>query len=102
MICFLNIIFYIYFYTFWDKLNETVRIINLTISGVAEVAYILTFLWNPGLPTQAMNVNYFETNKEKLKITNYRICKTCQIIMNMDVYTEHCDDCNVCIEGKIK
>jgi hypothetical protein len=102
MICFLNIVFYLYFYTFWNILNETVRLINLAISCVAEIAYILTFLWNPGLPSQAMNVSYFEANKEKIALKNYRICKVCQVVMNMDEYTEHCDDCGVCIEGKNK
>jgi hypothetical protein len=75
--------------------------IGIGMGAIAELSYILVFLWNPGLPPQSMNLTYFESNQEKLKIKDFRICKICQVVMNMDEYTYHCDDCDVCIEGII-
>ena len=33
------------------------------------------------------------------KLQNYRICVECNVIMNLDEGTSHCDECNVCVEG---
>lgn len=52
---------------------------------------------NPGVPGKDMWMENFDS--EKTNITNYRICPICQIIMNINENTEHCPDCNVCIEG---
>jgi len=34
------------------------------------------------------------------KLKNFRICVECNAIMNLDEGTSHCEECNVCIEGK--
>jgi hypothetical protein len=99
MIIVLNVVFYIYFVSFWNKLHDIVKYIIFTMSVIAEISYILTFLWNPGIPPQTMNISYFEKNKDKLKIKKHMICKICQVVMNLDEYTEHCEDCDMCIEG---
>jgi len=35
------------------------------------------------------------------KIANYRICTVCKIVMNLDENVEHCEECNVCVEGNM-
>ncbi len=64
-------------------------------------AYSYTVLINPGLVKQEMNIKHFSSPTNKIKIKNYRVCNICQVVMNMDNYTTHCDDCGVCIEGNI-
>jgi hypothetical protein len=54
-------------------------------------------LINPGLPKKEMNLKY---SVKDLNIKNFRICPICNVIMNLDDNTSHCEDCNVCIEGK--
>ncbi len=60
-------------------------------------SYCLTVLVNPGLPKKETNLKY---TVNKVSFKNFRICGVCNVIMNIDENTTHCDDCNVCIEGK--
>ena len=61
-------------------------------------SYSYTALINPGIPKNCLDID--GDLKESLKdIKNFRICKVCNVIMNKDQNTMHCDDCNACIEG---
>ena len=59
-------------------------------------SYTLTALINPGLPKKELNLKYCNRG---IPLKNFRICNVCNLIMNMDEMTSHCEDCNVCIEG---
>jgi hypothetical protein len=60
------------------------------------ISYILTALINPGLPKKEMNLKYMV---KSVPFKNFRICGVCNVVMNIDENTSHCDDCNICIEG---
>ncbi len=36
---------------------------------------------------------------EKTRIENYRICKKCNAVIDIDKGVEHCYDCDICIIG---
>jgi hypothetical protein len=59
-------------------------------------AYILTAFVNPGLPKKNLSLKYCNSVDYK----NFRVCGICNTIMNLDEGTSHCEDCNVCVEGK--
>ena len=70
-------------------------------------SYTYTFLKNPGIPTNKWNnsenqdieLNKIEKNK-KNKHLGYQFCNKCHIYVNVNNNVSHCEDCNVCIEGK--
>jgi hypothetical protein len=74
--------------------------IGILVWLVQISSYSYTVLVNPGVVKQDMNFRLFSSSSQNLKIKNYRICSTCEVIMNLDDHTSHCDDCGVCIEGK--
>jgi hypothetical protein len=65
------------------------------------ISYSYTVLINPGVVKREMSIKLFHSSTYKLSIKNYRVCSICQVVMNMDEQTAHCDDCGVCIEGSI-
>jgi hypothetical protein len=90
-----------YFYSLWGMLQGTVRTIILLIWIIQSSSYVYTAISNPGIPKREMNFYLKELQpRDGLKTANFRICSVCNFIMNLDENTEHCDDCNVCIEGK--
>lgn len=94
---FVGVVSFLYFYCLWAVLNFYVKISGLFILSILLGAYLFTVMINPGLPSRELWLENF--NPEKIETTNYRICEKCQLIMNLDKQTEHCHDCNVCIEG---
>ncbi len=63
---------------------------------IQTTAYLTTVLINPGLPKKEMYLKY---QIKSVDYKNFRICGICNVIMNLDDNTSHCEDCNVCIEG---
>ena len=93
---FISFMSILYFYFFWDSLNTNTRNITLCIYFIQIISYFYTSLANPGIPTKHMSM-YSKT--ASFNVNNFRICKTCNFIMDLDGNTEHCDDCNICVEG---
>ena len=95
-ICFCSFMCFMFFIQFkyiWDKLN-----LFLKISGVANFlifffSYTFIFLANPGMPT--INENSF-IGKPRDK---YKYCNECKIWVSNKKTTEHCFECNICVEG---
>jgi hypothetical protein len=95
----MNTILWWFLYAYRDVLNFYFVVILVAMATLSEISYFILFLSNPGLPPQSMNKQFYEANKEKLKISSTYLCKYCNIMMNEDIYTKHCDDCGVCIES---
>ncbi len=54
----------------------------------------------PGLPSR----DYYTlklNDKVKNNRFDYKMCNTCNIIVPQSLIIEHCEDCNICIEGII-
>jgi len=88
---------YLFFYFLWNDLNPIIKMFGLMIWFAQFSSYTYTFLINPGVPA----FNFRLDSNEIPKLTNYRICNVCHIVMNLDENVEHCDDCGVCIEGNL-
>ena len=83
--------------SFWKYLNIYVKIISIIIYSFFELCYILTTFKNPGIiPVQYYLENY---EVDKMKVVNYRVCRNCNIVMDLDKGVEHCSTCNICIIG---
>lgn len=92
--------FYLFISSFWEKLSDILKFFGMLIYLIQISSYSYTALINPGIPKNNMDID--GDVKESLKnIKNYRICKICNVIMNKDENTMHCNDCNACIEGNI-
>lgn len=78
-------------------LSDYVKFIGILLLATQIFSYWYTALKNPGIPKKELWLN----NGKEVTIKNSRICYICNVIMNLDEGTEHCDDCGVCIEGKI-
>lgn len=93
---------FIFYKTFDEKISVWIKVLGFVIYLIHMICYIYTVLKNPGIPAQEMELENSDL-KEVLKgIKNYKICKICNVIMNRNKETNHCEDCGVCIEGKLK
>lgn len=72
------------------------------------ISYTYTFLKNPGIPINKevslemkkdMEANNQNKNRNKRK--GYQFCNICHIYVDTKSNTNHCEDCNVCVEGNI-
>ena len=78
-------------------INIIILIVGILVYLFFFVTYSLTCLMNPGIITPDY---YLENYKaDKMNIQNYRICKKCNAVMDLDKGVEHCYDCDVCIMG---
>ena len=90
----ITLLFYIELREF---LNIFIIIIGIFVYLLFFITYSLTCLIDPGIITPEYYLENFKTNK--MNIQNYRICKKCNAIMDLDKGVEHCNDCNICIIG---
>jgi hypothetical protein len=84
-------------------MNYCVKLFGEVNYIVFMASYVYTALVNPGIPKKDLWIKNVSINDafQSNKIQNYRICSICQLIMNIDENTTHCDDCEICIEGYI-
>lgn len=96
---FITIVLFIFYYTLSDKIQTWVKILGLFFYLLNITSHIYASLKNPGIPKHELTLEN-SSLKEVLKgIKNYKICKTCNVIMDKNKETNHCNDCGVCIEG---
>ena len=50
---------------------------------------------DPGVVTKEYYLENYRA--DKILIKNYRICRKCNIVMDLDKNTEHCAECDICI-----
>jgi hypothetical protein len=60
-----------------------------------EIFLILTTITNPGVVTKKYFLENYEA--EKTIIKNFRVCRKCNIVMDLDKGTEHCVECGICV-----
>jgi hypothetical protein len=87
----------LYFYYLWNFLTPFVRVFGPLVYLTQMGSYSYTAFSNPGIVLRKitpLDMKNFSSTKK-----NYRICSICNVIMDMDTETSHCEDCNLCIEG---
>ena len=91
---FLSLPFYI---GLWGFLNFYIKYIGVIIYLSFEIFLILTTISDPGVVTKEYYLENYRP--DKILIKNYRICRKCNIVMDLDKKTEHCVECGICIMG---
>lgn len=90
----ITVTFYIYF---WKKLTFNSLIFGTAVYLIHTFSYVYASIINPGIPKINKISSYsFAT----VGIKRYKLCKKCQVIMNLDIKTTHCNSCDICVEGK--
>lgn len=65
------------------------------------LGFVLSYLAATILDPGVVNKDYYLENFmiDKMDIKNYRICRKCKVIMDLDKGCEHCPECDICIIG---
>ena len=95
-ICFCSFMCFFYallFYSIWNKLNFILKIIGIINFLMFFLSYTYIFLANPGMPI--INENSFIGQPRD----KYKYCNECKIWVSNLKTTEHCFECNICVEG---
>ena len=82
---------------FWKYINNYIRILGIILYLFFEFSYFLTAIMNPGIISPEYYLENYEV--DKMNIKNYRVCRKCNVVMDLDKGVEHCSDCNICIIG---
>jgi hypothetical protein len=93
-------VLFIFYKTFDNKISVWIKLLGFFLYLIHIISYAYTALKNPGIPKQEMELENSDLKEVLKKIKNYKICKICNVIMNRNKDTNHCDDCGICIEGK--
>ena len=81
----------------WGFLNYYVKYLGATIYFLLELFLTLATVSNPGIVTKQYYLENY--SPDKIVIKNYRICRKCNIVMDLDKKFEHCIECGICIMG---
>ena len=76
-------------------MNFYIKYIGVLIYLSFEIFLVLTTITNPGVVTKKYFLENYEA--EKTIIKNFRVCRKCNIVMDLDKGTEHCVECGICI-----
>ena len=86
----ISIIYYLY-----GKVYKFYIILGFIIGIIQIVLFTLSGILNPGLP----KLEYEKLIYEDVSNKNFRQCKDCKFWINTEFSTQHCNECNICIEG---
>ena len=83
------------FYYLCGKVYKFYIILGFIIGIIQIVLFTLSGILNPGLP----KLEYEKLIYEDVSNKNFRQCKDCKFWINTEFSTQHCNECNICIEG---
>ena len=84
---------FLFNYAFWVYLHIVFKVAGIVIYSIFIISYTYTFLINPGYPKHDLGSRTGEPRGK------YRFCQRCKMWVNVDKKTNHCFDCDICIEG---
>lgn len=93
----ISFIFYLLINVALVNATELTKLVGWIIYLSQISSYTYTFLVNPGLPNKSCSLNQFDGRDS----TAIKICNKCGIIVERGRGVVHCDDCGVCIMGKL-
>ena len=66
---------------------------------VETIGFLITMFINPGLASRDMSIHSADhIATSMVSRRRFRFCNKCQLIYREGIKTEHCEDCDVCIE----
>ena len=74
-------------------ISAFIKIVGFIVYFLFLFSYSYTALINPGYPKHDIDSITGEPRKK------FYYCSTCQMFVNREKKTEHCYDCNICVEG---
>ena len=83
----------LFFYSFWSFLHVFFKAAGVAVYLVFMSSYTYTFLINPGYPKHDLDSR---TGQPRAK---FLYCQRCQMWVNVEKKTNHCFDCDICVEG---
>ena len=92
LVAILSLPFYI---GLWSFLNFYIKYIGAFVYLSFEISFILTTLSDPGVVTKKYFLENY--NADKTVIKNFRICRKCNVVMDLDKGTSHCVECGICV-----
>ena len=87
----------LYYIGLWKFLNIFIIIIGLLVYLFFAGTYTLTCIMDPGIIPPDFYLENYEV--DKMQLENYKVCKRCSAIMDLERGVEHCADCDICIIG---
>lgn len=94
-----NITFALLNFFIFPYLGDVIRYIGVATFFLQVFSHAFTALINPGIPSRDF---YVSNNRDLLDKAGYKVCKICNIVVHVNQNVSHCEDCNICVEGKIK
>ena len=94
-VCFSSILsglLFLFFFGFWIHLNFIFKLLGILIYSTFILSYTYTFLINPGYPKNNLESQNGEPRNK------FRYCERCKIWVNIEKKTNHCFECDICIE----
>lgn len=92
----------------YPKFSIASNLIGIILYLIQVTLHIFLLLVNPGIPNRKFYISegvmqsiltYLEYTKSET-FDKYKICKICNIYVTPDSVVTHCEDCNICIQGK--
>ena len=84
---------YLIYSNFGKYLNFYLKAIGIIIYLIFLISYTYTVIINPGFPKHDIDSITGEPRKK------FYYCNECKIWANLEKKTQHCPECNICIEG---
>jgi hypothetical protein len=91
----------------YEEIYFLLKYIGLLIYILQVLSQIHCTLANPGIPHRnnyvsdtVMHTIYQSVKCNQLKFDKYRVCKRCNILVTSDQRVTHCEECNICVEGR--
>lgn len=100
---------FIFFYALWNLLDPHFLFFGIVLYFIQVLSYTYTFLKNPGIPINKeistemkaeADIEINNKRKNRNRTGGYQFCNKCHIYVETKSNTNHCEDCNVCVEGK--
>ena len=82
----------LFFHYFWKYLHIFFQISGIIIYCTYFISYTYIFLMNPGFPKHDLDSRTGEPRGK------FRFCGECKMWVNIEKKTNHCFDCNICVE----
>lgn len=96
------LIFFVY-----KELYVILKLIGVSIYIIQVFSQVTCTLINPGIPHRnnyvsdsIMHTIYQNIKYNNYKFDKYRVCKICNILVSVEQDVTHCEECNICVEGK--
>ncbi|MDR3549697.1 MAG: hypothetical protein P4M11_15735, partial [Candidatus Pacebacteria bacterium] len=62
-------------------------------------AYTLTALLNPGMPSRDLSKYKQDYIDKLIAEKSFAYCRKCKVVRDLNKTTQHCTDCDICVEG---